>query len=71
MRRASRLAVARIGAALFVEDNGHPVAGEPADCALAVLLRVSTKDLACATGVAPLATVPIEHGNYVVSDDVP
>jgi hypothetical protein len=59
--------------AVLVEDNGHPVAGHAVDRAFAVLLRASTEALLCASRLVPasFATVPIEHGNYVVEDALP
>jgi len=56
-------------AAVIVEDNGHPVKGQPLDRAFPVLFFTATAARACA-GLLPasLVTVPIDRGNVVVND---
>jgi hypothetical protein len=57
--------------ALYVEDNGPPVGGQPVDRMVDFSLRSATAELFCDTDLgftfAFLAT-PLESGNFVVTD---
>ena len=53
--------------ALFVEDNGQPVGGQPTDRVATLLMSDALEQIVCAGGQpAALATVPVERGNVIV-----
>jgi hypothetical protein len=55
--------------AVFVQDNGQPVQGQPTDLASAALEFDTSGPNVCATGAPPpFGVLPIEHGNFDVYD---
>lgn len=56
------------GVAVFVQDNGNPVQGQPVDQAVSTLLFSSSVANVCAGAPPPSGFLPIEHGNFVVND---